>query len=155
MPCKANRHAPCKPRSHLAVASVSPSINAAPHQTNPCHARVATAVHCKLSSRYTSNCLWLAKPTATTKIGSHCSSYQPSHLIKIAEYQASPLAAIRHHVGHHGKALLLAHLSHAGFLANFVDTHRPNNNHSDAKPYYAYDLGRLPPHIYDTCNSSL
>ena len=82
MPCKANRHAPCKPRSHLAVASVSPSINAAPHQTNPCHARVATAVHCKLSSRYTSNCLWLAKPTATTKIGSHCSSYQPGHLIK-------------------------------------------------------------------------
>ena len=110
MPCKANRHAPCKPCSRLAVASASPSINATPHQTNPCHARVATAVHCKLSSRYTSNCLWLAKPTATNNIGSHCSSYQPGHLIKTVEYQVSSLAAIRHHAGHHGKALLLAHL---------------------------------------------
>jgi hypothetical protein len=29
----------------------------------------------------------------------------------------------------------------------FVDTHRLNNNHTDAKSYYAYDLGRLPPHM--------
>jgi len=47
------------------------------------------------------------------------------------------------------------------FLANFVDTRRPNNNHTGAKPYYAYDLGCLPPpmtlaaRVYDWSSSLL